>query len=94
MKWKRHTGALNSYDEYALEEALLIKDRITTTEVHAVSVGPGRVEAVIKSALEMGSGLYLPFATYQRDGSQRYDFNQPKVIRLTLCPAGIPIANA
>ncbi len=47
---------LNSYDEYALKEALLIKERIGTTEEHAISVGPGRVEAVIKSAMEMGSG--------------------------------------
>ncbi len=56
MKYNPANFRLNSYDEYALEEALLIKERIHTTEIHAVSVGPERVEAVIKRAMEMGAG--------------------------------------
>ncbi len=46
---------INGYDEYALEEALLIKECTDKTEVHALSVGPARVEAAVKRAMEMGA---------------------------------------
>lgn len=58
---------MNSYDEYALEEALLIKERINKTEVHAISVGPQRTAAVIRKAMEMGAdeGIHIQ---YGKDG--------------------------
>lgn len=46
---------MNRYDEYAVEEALRIRERVPGTELHALSVGPGRVEAVIRRALGMGA---------------------------------------
>jgi electron transfer flavoprotein beta subunit len=45
---------LNRYDEYALEEALRLNDR-TGAQVHAVSIGPPRVESALRRALEMGA---------------------------------------
>jgi electron transfer flavoprotein beta subunit len=64
---------MNRYDEYALEEAVLIKERLPGVVIDAVSAGPPRVIAVIKKALEKGAdnGIHLrhgaaylpPFAT-------------------------------
>ncbi len=54
-------SGINRYDEYALEEALQVKERIPGTAVHAVSAGPQRVEAVLRRAMEMGAdtGIHL-----------------------------------
>jgi len=45
---------INRYDEYALEEALLIKDVYKDTIIDIVSVGPERVSAAVKKSLEKG----------------------------------------
>lgn len=45
---------LNPYDEYALEEALLIKEKLPKTEVTALSLGPARAEKAVRRALELG----------------------------------------
>jgi electron transfer flavoprotein beta subunit len=46
---------MNRFDEFALEEALRIKERITGTTVHALSVGPERVSATVQRAMGMGA---------------------------------------
>ena len=46
---------INSYDTYALEEALRIKDADGDTEVVVVSVGPDRVTQALRTALGMGA---------------------------------------
>ena len=46
---------LNPYDEYALEEALLIKDKLPETEITALSLGPARIEKTVRRALELGA---------------------------------------
>lgn len=46
---------MNRYDEYALEEALLLKDRLPGVEIHVLSVGPERVTQVIGKALSKGA---------------------------------------
>ena len=46
---------MNSYDEYALEEALLIKETIPGVTVDVISVGPERSVSVIKKSLEKGA---------------------------------------
>jgi electron transfer flavoprotein beta subunit len=46
---------MNRYDEFALEEALLIKETLPGTSVHALSVGPERACTTIRRALEMGA---------------------------------------
>ena len=46
---------MNSYDEYALEEALLLKERIPGTVIHVISVGPERVTQIIRRAFSKGA---------------------------------------
>ncbi len=46
---------INSYDSYALEEALKIKDQDATSEVIVVSAGPERVVQALRQALGMGA---------------------------------------
>ena len=52
---------MNRFDEFALEEGLLIKERHAGTVVHALSVGPERVGVTIRRALEMGAdhGIHI-----------------------------------
>lgn len=45
---------MNRFDEFAVEEGLLIQEKIPGTIVHALSVGPARVSSTIRRALEMG----------------------------------------
>lgn len=46
---------MNLYDEYALEEALLLQERIPASSVTAVSLGPERAETAVRRALETGA---------------------------------------
>lgn len=46
---------INRYDEYALEEALQLKDNGLTLFIHTVSVGPHRVQKALRRSLEMGA---------------------------------------
>jgi len=46
---------LNPYDEYAVEEALRIKEKSGNTTVTVISVGSERTAAAIRSALAMGA---------------------------------------
>lgn len=46
---------INPYDEFALEEALRIKESTQNTKVIALSLGPARVEKALKTALAMGA---------------------------------------
>jgi electron transfer flavoprotein beta subunit len=48
---------VNRFDEYALEAALLLKDRDPNTAVHVLSVGPERVVQVVKGALSKGADV-------------------------------------
>jgi len=46
---------INTYDTYALEEALRIKDGAADTDVVVVSIGPDRVTQALRTALGMGA---------------------------------------
>ncbi|PKL39037.1 MAG: hypothetical protein CVV44_09220 [Spirochaetae bacterium HGW-Spirochaetae-1] len=46
---------MNRLDEYALEEAILIREKNKGIVVDAVSVGPDRARAVVRKALEKGA---------------------------------------
>jgi electron transfer flavoprotein beta subunit len=48
------TWIVSPYDEFAVEEALRIKEKRGQGEVVAVSVGPDRVKEALRSALAMG----------------------------------------
>jgi len=49
------TWIVSPYDEYALEEALRIKEKRGQSEVVAVSLGPDRVKETLRSCLAMGA---------------------------------------
>lgn len=55
IKW-----VINPYDEFAIEEALQIRDRLSG-EVVVVSVGPDRVQEAIRQTLAMGAdrGIHI-----------------------------------
>jgi electron transfer flavoprotein beta subunit len=69
---------INRYDEYALEEALQLKDRGLTSYIHTISVGPGRVQKALRRSLEMGADEAFHIQT-QDDG-----LNTPHVIAQTI----------
>jgi electron transfer flavoprotein beta subunit len=55
---------MNRFDEFALEEALLIRDHIAhdkQTSIDAVSVGPPRTTSTLKKAMAMGAdaGIHI-----------------------------------
>ena len=55
------TFVMNPPDNYALEEALIIKEKIGEGEVVIVSMGPNRVQKVIREGLAKGAdrGIHL-----------------------------------
>ena len=52
---KSTTYKMNRFDEFAVEEALLIRQDFPGTRVDAVSVGPDRTAMVVKRAIGMGA---------------------------------------
>lgn len=59
---------INSYDTYALEEALRIKDA-GEAEVVVVSIGPDRVSQALRTALGMGADRAVHVKDPEADGS-------------------------
>ena len=55
------TFVMNPPDNYALEEALILKEKIGEGEVVIVSMGPNRVQKVIREGLAKGAdrGIHL-----------------------------------
>ncbi len=50
IKW-----IISPYDEYALEEALKLKEKITGSTVTVITLGPQRAESTLRSGLAMGA---------------------------------------
>ena len=59
---------INSYDTYALEEALRIKDA-AQAEVLVVSIGPDRVTQSLRTALGMGADRAVHVKDPEADAS-------------------------
>jgi electron transfer flavoprotein beta subunit len=59
---------INSYDTYALEEALRIKDA-GEADVFVVSIGPDRVTQTLRTALGMGADRAIHVKDPEADGS-------------------------
>lgn len=61
IKEEKIAFRMNRYDEYALEEALVIKDNHPGTTIDVLTVGPERSAAVIRKGLEKGAdhGIHL-----------------------------------
>ena len=55
------TYVMNPPDNFALEEALIIKEKIGSGEVVVVSMGPSRVQKVIREGLSKGAdrGIHI-----------------------------------
>ncbi len=49
LKW-----IINPYDEFAIEEALKLKEKINGARVIAISLGPDRIQQALRTALAMG----------------------------------------
>ena len=47
--------SMNPFDEIAVEEAIKLKEKGSATEIVAVSIGPGKAQETIRSALAMGA---------------------------------------
>lgn len=45
---------MNEYDEYAVEQAVLIKEQLEDADITVLSIGPQRVKETIKKAMAMG----------------------------------------
>jgi electron transfer flavoprotein beta subunit len=45
---------MNEYDEYAVEQAVQLKDQLGDAELTVLSIGPERVKEMMKKALAMG----------------------------------------
>jgi len=60
---------INSYDTYALEEALQLKDAESDTEVVVVSIGPDRVTQALRTALGMGADRAVHVNDAEIEGS-------------------------
>ncbi len=55
------TWILNPYDEFAIEQALRVKEKLAAGEVVAVSLGGSGVQTILRNALAMGAdrGIHL-----------------------------------
>ncbi len=60
---------INSYDTYALEEALRAKDADAETEVVVVSIGPDRTTQALRTALGMGADRAVHIKDDETNGS-------------------------
>ncbi len=52
---------LNEYDEYAIEQAVAVKEQLGDSDLTVLSIGPARVKEAMKKALAMGCdrGLHI-----------------------------------
>ena len=70
--WIKEDGIkfeINSYDTFALEEALRIKDADPASEVVVASIGPERVTQALRTALGMGADRAVHVKDPAVDGS-------------------------
>ena len=61
---------MNEYDEYAVEQAVRLKEQLGDAELTVLSIGPDRVKEVIKKALAMGAdrGVHIKDdASFEKD---------------------------
>lgn len=64
---------MNEYDEYAVEQAIQLREQVGDGEVVVLSIGPERVKEAMKKALAMGAdrGVHIQDeASYEKDPFQ------------------------
>lgn len=61
--------ALNPWDEFAVEEAIRIKEKLAGSTVTVLSLGPARAEEAVRSALALGAdaGVLLTDPSFETD---------------------------
>ena len=50
----RKTWRMNEYDEYAVEQAVQLKEQVGESDLTVLCIGPQRVQETMKKALAMG----------------------------------------
>jgi electron transfer flavoprotein beta subunit len=63
---------VNPYDEYAIEEGLLVKERLGEGKITLVSVGPERAKDALKSGLAVGAEEAIHLVDEAFEGSDPY----------------------
>ncbi|MGE5343252.1 MAG: electron transfer flavoprotein subunit beta/FixA family protein [Candidatus Omnitrophota bacterium] len=58
IKW-----IISPYDEYAIEEALKLKEKVAGSTVTVIALGPARVESALRSGLAMGADQAIQIET-------------------------------
>lgn len=64
---------MNEYDEFAVEQAVKLREQLSEAEVVVLSVGPDKVKETMKKALAMGAdrGVHIhDEASYEKDSFQ------------------------
>ena len=64
---------INEYDEYAIEQAVQLKEQLSDVDITVLSVGPSRVNEALKKALAMGCDRAVHIKdgeSYIKDSSQ------------------------
>jgi len=64
---------MNEYDEYAVEQAIRLREQLGEAEIVVLSVGPDRVKEAMKKALAMGAdrGVHIQDdASHEKDPAQ------------------------
>lgn len=64
---------MNRFDEFALEEALRIGEKLPVQSIDALSVGPARAESTIRKALEMGASSGFHIITEEGDDISAFE---------------------
>ncbi|RLC31459.1 MAG: electron transfer flavoprotein subunit beta [Deltaproteobacteria bacterium] len=59
---------INYYDEFAMEEAVLLREQLGSVTIDAVSVGPDRVETTLRRALALGADNAVHIRTSGEEG--------------------------
>jgi electron transfer flavoprotein beta subunit len=75
------TLVMNPYDEFALEEALRVREKLGAGEVVAVSLGGASVQTTLRSALAMGADRAIHIKT---DGSPLDPLRVARALATTL----------
>ncbi|MBW1782142.1 MAG: electron transfer flavoprotein subunit beta/FixA family protein [Deltaproteobacteria bacterium] len=86
------TFRMNRFDEFAVEEAVCIKETIDAVHIDVITVGPERVADVLKRAIGMGAdeGIHLQTPADADPGPATVaawiaEYARPKGYKLILC---------
>jgi len=82
---------MNRYDEYALEEALLIKEAHSDVTVDVISVGPARVAETLKRAMGKGADTAVHIL-YPGQGTTRPGYMDAHIVSSLIAEYAAPLS--